>query len=131
MDRSYEERQRFPGDAEAVEGMGVIADQKMEHLVPSDKAIMLYRKRLRKLCGELEQGNSPRQVNAHWPNPVPTYGGDTVLNIPNNGQDDTELLRGIGERVMQIQFDAELLEGGQRDDTVIEGLISLETEYLS
>ena len=28
MDRSYDQRQRFPGDAEAVEGMGRIADQK-------------------------------------------------------------------------------------------------------
>jgi len=128
MDRSYEERQRFPGDAEAVEGMGAIADQKMEHLVPSDHAIMRYRKQLRKLCRDLEQGELPGQVTALWPNPIPTYGGDSVLNVPSNGQDDGELLRRVGAQVMQIQFDAEALRGSVRDETVIEGLKSLEAE---
>jgi nitrite reductase/ring-hydroxylating ferredoxin subunit len=59
LDRSYEERQRFPGDAEAVEGMGRIADQKLEHLVPSDKGIIQYRKKLRKLCRDLAAGKEP------------------------------------------------------------------------
>jgi nitrite reductase/ring-hydroxylating ferredoxin subunit len=129
MDRSYQERQRFPGDAEAVEGMGRIADQKMEHLVPSDKAIIQYRRKLRKLCRDLEQGIKPDQVSHHWPNPIPTYGGDTVLRIPQNGQDDSALLLEAGDKVMQIQFDAEALSGEARDSSVIEALKSLEAEY--
>jgi hypothetical protein len=126
MDRPYEERQRFPGDAEAVEGMGRIADQKMEHLVTSDKGIVQYRKRLRKLCRELAAGNEPAQVNDFRPNPVPTYGGDTVLRIPPNGGDDSALLREVGERVMQIQFGAEPLVGAERDRSVIDALGELE-----
>jgi hypothetical protein len=129
MHRSYAQRQRFPGDAEAVEGMGRIADQKMEHLVPSDKAIIQYRKKLRKLCRDLEQGIQPDQVSHHWQNPIPTYGGDTVLRIPQNGQDDSALLLEAGDRVMQIQFDAEALTGEARDSSVIEALKSLEAEY--
>jgi len=129
MDRSYEERQRFPGDAEAVEGMGTIADQEMEHLVPSDQAIIQYRKKIRKLCRELEQGKNPPQVTGLWPNPIPTYGGDTVLRVPSNGADDGELLRRVGERVMQIQFEAEIIHGRERDQQVIEGLKSLEAEF--
>ncbi len=129
LDRSYEERQRYPGDAEAVEGMGRIADQKMEHLVPSDKAIILYRKKLRKLCRDLEQGIKPDQASSHWQNPVPTYGGDTVLRIPPNGHDDSALLNDIGERVMQIQYDAEGLSGDARDQNVIAALKSLEASY--
>ena len=128
MDRPYEQRQRFPGDAEAVEGMGRIADQKMEHLVTSDKGIIQYRKKLRKLCRDLQQGVEPDQVAAHWANPVPTYGGDTVLRIPP-AENDSELLNEIGERVMQIQFDAENLEGEQRDQAVIDALVALEAEY--
>ena len=126
MDRPYAERQRFPGDAEAVEGMGRIADQKMEHLVPSDKGIVQYRKRLRKLCRELEAGNEPGQVNDFWPNPVPTYGGDTVLRMPPTGGDDRALLLEVGERVMQIQFEAESLPGAERDRIVIEAFKRLE-----
>jgi hypothetical protein len=131
MDRSYDERQRFPGDAEAVEGMGRIADQKMEHLVPSDKAIILYRKKLRKLCRDLEAGIKPDHATAIWQNPVPTYGGDTVLNIPADEADDSSRLIDIGERVMQIQLDAEALSGPERDQSVIDALKSLESGFKS
>jgi nitrite reductase/ring-hydroxylating ferredoxin subunit len=129
MDRSYRERQRFPGDAEAVEGMGRIADQKMEHLVPSDKAIILYRKKLRKLCRDLEAGNKPDHVTAIWQNPIPTYGGDTVLHIPADAADDSSRLIDAGEKVMHIQFEAEALAGAARDQTVIDALKSLESGF--
>jgi nitrite reductase/ring-hydroxylating ferredoxin subunit len=127
MNRSYSERQRFPGDAEAVEGMGRIADQKMEHLVPSDKAIIQYRKKLRKLCRDLEAGIKPDHVTRIWKNPIPTYGGDTVLNIPADTADDCSRLIDTGEKVMQIQFDAEALTGAVRDQAVIDSLKSLES----
>jgi len=129
MNRSYEQRQRFPGDAEAVEGMGRIADQKMEHLVPSDKGIVQYRRKLRKLCRDLASGNKPDQLQDHWQNPVPTYGGDTVLHIPASAENDSELLIEIGNKVMQAQFDAEQLQGKARDQAVIDALVALERGY--
>jgi nitrite reductase/ring-hydroxylating ferredoxin subunit len=129
MDRSYAERQRYPGDAEAVEGMGPIADQKMEHLVTSDRGIIRYRKKLRKLCRDLEKGAEPDQLSNHWKQPIPTYGGDTVLNIPAQGADDNSLLNQIGDRVMQIQFDAEAMQPQARDQAVIDALVALESEY--
>ena len=131
MDRSYDERQRFPGDAEAVEGMGRIADQKLEHLVPSDKGIIQYRKKLRKLCRELEAGSEPAHITDHLKNPVPTYGGDTVLHMPAGDGDDSALLLDIGERVMQLQFAAEALTGDERDQTVIDALQAIEAEHRS
>ncbi len=115
MNRSYAQRQRFPGDAEAVEGMGRIADQKMEHLAPSDQGIMQYRKKLRKLCRDLEKGIKPEHTSQHWGNPVPTYGGDTVLKIPKNAEDDGKQLQDIGQRVMEIQFEAESMTGSERE----------------
>ena len=129
MDRSYSERQRFPGDAEAVEGMGRIADQKMEHLVPSDKAIILYRKKLRKLCRDLEAGIKPGHITDLWQNPIPTYGGDTVLHIPTDPMDDSKRLIDAGEKVMQIQFAAETLSGSERDQVVIDELKSFESGF--
>ncbi len=127
MDRSYDQRQRFPGDAEAVEGMGRIADQKREHLVPSDKGIIMYRKKLRKVCRNLEKGIKPEQTSDYWSNPVPTYGGDTVLNIPLDGKDDSKLLQKIDKAVMEIQFSAESLIGSARDKTIIEAMKNLES----
>jgi hypothetical protein len=126
MDRSYEQRQRFPGDAEAVEGMGAIADQKREHLAPSDRGIILYRKKLRKLCRDLEKGIKPEHTGDYWPNPVPTYGGDTVLSVPRNANDDASLLRDIDKAVMEIQFDCEALNGSERDEQIIQALKQLE-----
>ena len=129
MDRPYAERQRFPGDAEAVEGMGRIADQKLEHLVPSDKGIIQYRKKLRKLCRDLEAGGEPARVTDFWQNPIPTYGGDSVLHMPTQAGDDAALLVDIGERVMQIQFDAEALVGVERDRVVIEAMKAYEADF--
>ena len=129
MDRSYDQKQRFPGDAEAVEGMGRIADQKMEHLVPSDKGIIQYRKKLRKLCRDLESGIEPGHVTDIWPSPVPTYGGDTVLNIDADANDDCSRLNAIGEQVMRFQFDAESLTGAARVESVIDALKTLESGY--
>ena len=126
MDRSYDQRQRFPGDAEAVEGMGRIADQKHEHLAPSDKGIILYRKKLRKLCRGLENGVKPEHTADYWPNPVPTYGGDTVLNIPCDPENDSKLLQEIDKAVMEIQFDAENLVAAERDSKIIETFKQLE-----
>ena len=127
MDRSYDQRQRFPGDAEAVEGMGKIADQKREHLAPSDKGIIMYRKKLRKLCRDLAKGVKPEHTSDYWSNPVPTYGGDTVLNIPLDSKNDSDLLQEIDKAVMEIQFDAEALVGSERDKRVIQALKNLES----
>jgi len=126
MDRSYDQRQRFPGDAEAVEGMGRIADQKREHLVPSDKGIIMYRKKLRQNCRNLEKGIKPEHTSDYWSNPVPTYGGDTVLSIPRGVKNDSKLLQKIDKAVMEIQFSAESLIGIARDKSIIEAMKNLE-----
>ena len=57
FDRPYEQRQRFPGDAEAVEGMGRTVHAE-EHLAPSDKGIALMRRRLRERSGRWRRATS-------------------------------------------------------------------------
>ncbi len=128
FERPYEERQRFPADLEATEGMGRISEHEKENLVPSDKGIVLTRKRLRNLCRALQKGERPAQPTDHWPNPVPTYGGDTVLRLPPNGSDDGATLQRIGQAVMEVQFEAEGLTGAARDEAVIARLKQLEAE---
>jgi hypothetical protein len=46
-DTSYEYRQRHPDDKEAVEGKGPIALHGLEHLVTSDKGVIMFRRILR------------------------------------------------------------------------------------
>jgi len=126
--RSYDQRQRFPGDAEAVEGMGPISDHMNEFLVSSDKGIVLYRKRLRAACRDLAEGTEPQQPTAAWPSPIPTYGGDTVLRLPLDRNDDRAFLQRVEAAVMEAQFAAEHLSGDERDGHVIDGLKRLEAD---
>ncbi len=126
FDRPYEERQRYPADAEATEGMGTITEHGRETLVPSDKGITMARRRLRTLIADLERGREPDHAGALWNSPVPTYGGDTVLRLPADG-DDRALLRRTGAAVMDLQFAAEDLEAGARDARIIASLKELET----
>jgi phenylpropionate dioxygenase-like ring-hydroxylating dioxygenase large terminal subunit len=128
FERPYEERQRFPADLEATEGMGRISEHEKENLVPSDKGIVLTRKRLRTLCRALRKGERPAQPTDHWPNPVPTYGGDTVLRLPPNGSDDGATLQRVGQAVMEAQFEAEGLTGAARDEAVIARLKRIEAD---
>ena len=119
FDRPYEERQRYPADAEACEGMGPITEHSLENLVPSDKGIVMARRRLAAMARALEEGTEPDNVSTYWSGTVPTYGGDTVLRAPAHGNDDRKLLRDVAKSVMEIQFAAEDLIGAERDDRVI------------
>jgi len=58
---------------------------------------------------------------------VPTYGGDTVLNIPGDAKNDSKQLQKIDKAVMEIQFSAESLVGSARDKTIIEAMKNLES----
>ena len=132
FDRSYAEKQRFPADAEATEGMGPITEHEKENLVPSDKGIVLYRKRLREIIRALQKGEEPRHTRDVWPDgPIPTYGGDTVLHLPKNGEDDGTLLRQAGQAVMQAQFDAEGIAEPERVARVVAALKTIEAEGLT
>ncbi len=134
-ERSYEQKQRSPGDVEAVEGMGAIADHDNEHLVPGDRGIALYRRRLRRLCRDLADGNAPPQPADLAPGAIPTYGSDTVVKAPraeggdgddnNNDSDERDLLNRINDQVMETLFRADDMQGAERDRFVIDELSRL------
>ena len=84
------EKQKSPGDAEAVEGMGSISTHKGEHLMPTDKGVMIYRRRIRKLIKNLEEGKDPPQPQKTKGQVVRTNGQDTVLKAPKKNNNDKE-----------------------------------------
>ena len=143
--RSYRQKQQNPGDIEAVEGMGPISDHQKEHLVSGDRGITLYRRRIRRLCRELAGGKPPPQPTDLAPNVIPTYGSDTVIKAPRlkaeakaeaktetetetdasadrHDDHDQARLNQINDRVMEILFQADALQGADRDRDVIEQL---------
>ncbi|NNE22897.1 MAG: aromatic ring-hydroxylating dioxygenase subunit alpha [Rhizobiales bacterium] len=127
VDRPWEERQRRPADAEAVEGMGPISAHKGENLMPTDRGVSLYRRRIRRLVRDLQDGKPvPRQQQIDG-QPVRTYGQDSVMKMPAKpGIDDRRFLKQLGRDVMNMQFEAEPKPLDERDATIIEALKQIE-----
>ena len=102
-DRPYEDRQRRPGDYEAQTSQRPIAIHKLEHLVSSDKGVIIYRKLIREGIRSVKSGRDPLGYFADLNpgNAIPTYGQDTVVKIPRaaTAKADKELLREVGRKV--------------------------------
>jgi nitrite reductase/ring-hydroxylating ferredoxin subunit len=123
INRSYEEKQRSPGDVEAVEGMGKISDHEREVLVSGDRGVSMYRNQMRKFCRDLKHGERPPQPADLSDSVIPTYGSDTVLKIPMDADiDDSIILRETNQQVMDILFEGDALESAARDQAIIEKL---------
>ena len=101
VDRSYEERQRQPGDYEAQESQRPIAVHAMEHLGATDRGVTLVRKLLREGIRALQRGEDPKRAVSSGKNAISTYCRNTVLRVPPAGppETDRELLRNTGRRV--------------------------------
>ena len=125
VDRSFEEKQKRPGDAEAVEGMGSISAHKGEHLMPTDYGIMAYRKHIRKSIKSLLNGIDPEQPQKKG-DLIKTYGQDTVLRVPKRNIDDRKFIKSIGSTVMNLQFNSEKMLNKDRDAFIINELSNLE-----
>ena len=61
-DVSYEYSQRHPDDKEAVEGQGAIALHGLEHLVTSDKGVIMFRRILRQAIHAVNEGRDPKGI---------------------------------------------------------------------
>lgn len=123
VDRSHEEKQRSPGDVEAVESMGAISDHEKEYFVPGDRGVGMYRSRIKKYCLGMKKGIRPPQPTELAEGVIPTYGSDTVLNIPTKAeQDDSSLLKQTNDQVMDILFSNDQLTDEQRDETIIKSI---------
>ena len=125
VDRSFEEKQKRPGDAEAVEGMGSISAHKGEHLMPTDYGVMAYRKHIRKSIKSLLNGIDPEQPQKKG-DLIKTYGQDTVLRVPKRNIDDRKFIKSIGSTVMNLQFNSEKMLNKDRDTFIINELSNLE-----
>ena len=126
-DRPFKERQRNPGDFEALTGQGRISPHHREFLVTSDRGVALYRKRLRQEIRALQDGKAPLQPGHYARNPLPTYGSDTVLYCPPRpDQDDADLRHALQCKVGDIYESADHVEGEARYDDLTEKLAALE-----
>ena len=110
--------------------MGAISTHMGENLMPSDRGISLYRRRIRRQIKQLAEGTEPPQPR-RTPT-VHTYGQDTVLNPARRRPPLTTgpFLRRVGETVMASNSNMKALDDEARDSAIIERLKELEASGL-
>lgn len=127
FDRPADELQRGPGDYEAMVGQGPIVVHAKENRATSDKGVSLFRRRLREDVRAMGQGRRPVQPTAFGAAPVPTWSGDTVLEIPAKGDiEDRQLRAQTFDQAIKIFSDAQALRADERDTFITERLKALE-----
>ena len=107
FDRPYEQRQKFPADREACEGMGPINIHKNENLLASDQGVAMMRQKIREQIRIVNEGKEPFNVTKLKDSPIPTYGGDSVLSIPSHGQDENDFFSKLAHEFIKIQFEVD------------------------
>ena len=115
--RSYEERQRNPGDWEAWTSQGPMNVHRREYLGTTDTGVAMLRARLRKDIRAVAKGKSINLVNGTSEEPFRTYGGDTVLLLPPK-QDDRKYIEDVMNTVMDIYEASEKHPISERIDNI-------------
>jgi len=126
--RPYEQRQRNPGDYEAWVGQGPRNVHKRENLAFTDRGVAMVRRQIREDIRKVAAGKKIDTL-ASLGNPLPTYGGDTVLRIPPRNADDRQLVSEISHKVAAIYRSGDAYQGRDREEFIIRELKKLETSY--
>jgi hypothetical protein len=102
--RSYEERQRTPGDYDAqVSIHGGIARHGLEHLASTDRGVIMMRNMIRRGIRTVKSGGNLDYRILHNGGAIPTHSHDRVVSgIPPAGSPDADkqLLRDTARKVV-------------------------------
>jgi phenylpropionate dioxygenase-like ring-hydroxylating dioxygenase large terminal subunit len=113
--RTYEDRQRFPGDYEAQVSQRPIAIHALENRATSDRGVARLRKLLRENIRAHEKDNLARQPQNSSAGYVSTYCQDTVYPVASGGDDETELMKQFGQRVSDSVLESDKLPHAERE----------------
>jgi hypothetical protein len=130
-DRSYEQRQRDPGDYDARVSQGPKNIHARENLAFTDRGVAKVRRKLRAAIREVAAGKpAPQPALIYKTSPIPTFGGDTMLRIPEQeGRDDGAVLKEVAHKVAEIYMAADALTAEARETSIIENLKSYEASW--
>lgn len=129
-DRSYEQRQRDPGDYDAWVSQGPRNIHGRENLGFTDRGVAKVRRKLRAAIRNVAAGGDAPQPSSVYSAPIPTYGGDTMLRIkPQVGRDDAAVLKEVAAKVAQIYRQADGLQGNERRERIVAELKEYEAGW--
>ena len=130
-ERPYEERQRVPGDYEAIAGQGNVAMNAAWNLNHGDRGVAMMQKILRENIQAVAEGKDFVSVDRSpkVDGVVPTYTQDTVMTIPPANGDDRNMMREIGDKVSRLVFESANLSRADRETAFAENLTSVVRTY--
>jgi nitrite reductase/ring-hydroxylating ferredoxin subunit len=115
-DRPYEERQREPGDYDAVVSQGRIANRKGEHLGTTDRGVVLSRRMLTGAISAVQEGRTPSIPRQYKSAKVRTYAHETVVRLPSpDALADPKALADFGRRAAMAYVDTDHLPPRERE----------------
>ena len=127
-DRSYEQRQRDPGDWDAWVSQGPVNVHARENLSFTDRGIAKVRRNLRDAIRNVKEGGKAPQPALIYDGVIPTYGGDTMLRIPKNNEDDDRVLKHVAHKVAEIYVSGDRYRGDERYDFIRSRLRQFEAD---
>ena len=129
-DRSYEQRQRDPGDYDAWVSQGPKNIHARENLCFTDRGVAKVRRKLRAAIRSVAAGEPAPQPAMIYNGTIPTYGGDTMLRIPPQpGRDDGAILKEVAHKVAEIYMAADHLTGEDRVNAIRNELKTYEASW--
>jgi nitrite reductase/ring-hydroxylating ferredoxin subunit len=112
-DRPYEERQREPGDYDAVTSQGNVANHQGEHLGTTDRGVAKLRRQVMLGIKAVQDGQQPALPQRYGNRRVPTYSHDIVVRVPDASTiSDIRSVGEFGHRAATI-----VVETGDLDPT--------------
>jgi nitrite reductase/ring-hydroxylating ferredoxin subunit len=113
-DRPYEERQREPGDYDALSSQGRIANRKAEHLGTADRGIVLFRRMLKKAIADLSAPQATENGDVKDER-VPTFVHEVVLRFPPDVMTDLDAIAKFGRATAQLFIETAGPDPAQRE----------------
>jgi phenylpropionate dioxygenase-like ring-hydroxylating dioxygenase large terminal subunit len=102
--RSYEERQRVPGDYDAqVSIHSGIARHHLEHLASTDRGVTMLRNMMRRGIRAVQNGDDPGHLGARNGKVIATFSHDRVVSgiqPKSSPEEDSRLLREVARNVV-------------------------------
>jgi len=114
-ERSYHERQRVPGDFEAIVSQRPIAVHRMEHLTGADIGVAMLRRLVRRGIRAVKAGKPFMSTSKSSNRIIPTYTSDSVLHIPPHNGAERELMRELGRKVVDVMLKSDHLDPIDRE----------------
>jgi phenylpropionate dioxygenase-like ring-hydroxylating dioxygenase large terminal subunit len=99
-ERPYAERQKIPGDYDAMVSQGSISRHSLEHLGTLDQGVVIFRRQLRQAIRDVQNGKDPHGL-IRSTGIIPTYGSDRIVEAAavQGNPDDPDVLMGYARRL--------------------------------